>query len=406
MELYKNSEIKKTTIIIVISNLIIFAIFILVFFISYDKLKIDYIKNKAYTIGTLSRKYPNLENDIVSLSFSNINKKDLDYGLGIIKDYGYSTDLNMKFIGNFNSVFVITCVFIGIAILVITGIHIKINNSYHKRVYIKLNILTQASKEILASNYDVDIDEYKEGEFSKISYAFVQMRDVIKNQMNIINQEKEFLVRIMSDISHQLKTPLASTMIFNEIMLNKNLEEAQRNKFLKESKAQLERMEWMIKSLLKLSKIDAKAIEFRKNEINLNLVIKEVLASLDMLSKENNVQMVFEEHDKAIIYADGEWIKEALINIVKNSIEHSRDSSVRVSIEKSKVFTKVIIKDKGQGIKKEDLPNIFNRFYKSNKPNSIGIGLSLSKSIVESNNGYIEVSSELGVGSKFSVIFY
>jgi len=406
LELYKNSEIKKTAMIIVISNLIIFAIFILVFFISYDKLKIDYIENKAYTIGSLSRKYPNLENDIVSLSFSNINKKDLDYGLDIIKDYGYSTDLNMKFIGNFNNIFVITCVFIGIVMLVLAGIHIKINNSYHKRVYIKLNRLTQASKEILASNYDVDIDEYKEGEFSKISYAFVQMRDVIKNQMNIINQEKEFLVRIMSDISHQLKTPLASTMIFNEIMLNKNLDEVQRNKFLKESKTQLERMEWMIKSLLKLSKIDAKAIEFRKNEINLNLVIKEVLASLDMLSKENNVEMVFEEHDKAVIYADGEWIKEALINIVKNSIEHSRDSSVRVSIEKSKVFTKVIIKDNGQGIKKEDLPNIFNRFYKSNKPNSVGIGLSLSKSIVESNNGYIEVSSELGVGSKFRIIFY
>lgn len=393
-------------IIIVITNLITFAILTLVFFISYDKLKIDYIENKAYTIGSLSSKYPNLQNDIVSLSFSNVNKKDLDYGLNIIEDYGYSTKLNMKFIGNFNNIFVITCIFIGIVMIVFTFINIKISNRYHKKVYIKLNRLTKASKEILACNYDIDIDEYEEGEFSKISYAFGQMRDVIKNQMNTINKEKEFLVRIISDISHQLKTPLASTMIFNEIMLSENVDELQKYKFLKASKTQLERMEWMIKSLLNLSKIDAKAIKFKKNEVNLNLVIREVLTSLDMLSVENNVEIAFEEQDKAIIYADKEWIREALINIVKNSIEHSKNSSVRVNVEKSKVFTKVIIKDNGQGIKKEDIPNIFNRFYKSNKPNSVGIGLSLSKSIIEANNGYIEVSSELGIGSEFRVIFY
>lgn len=406
MELYKNSEIKKTLIIIVITNLITFAILTLVFFISYDKLKIDYIENKAYTIGSLSSKYPNLENDIVSLSFSNVNKKDLDYGLDIIKDYGYSTKLNMEFIGNFNNIFVITCIFIGIIMIVFTFINIKISNIYHRKVCIKLNRLTKASKEILACNYDVDIDEYEEGEFSKISYAFGQMRDVIKNQMNTINKEKEFLVRIISDISHQLKTPLASTMIFNEIMLSENVDELQKHKFLKASKTQLERMEWMIKSLLNLSKIDAKAIKFKKNEVNLNLIIREVLTSLDMLSVENNVEIVFEEKDKAIICGDKEWIREALINIVKNSIEHSKNSSVRVSIEKSKVFTKVIIKDNGEGIKKEDIPNIFNRFYRSNKPNSVGIGLSLSKSIIEANNGYIEVSSELGGGSEFRVVFY
>lgn len=267
MELYKNSEIKKTLIIIVITNLITFAILTLVFFISYDKLKIDYIENKAYTIGSLSSKYPNLENDIVSLSFSNVNKKDLDYGLDIIKDYGYSTKLNMKFIGNFNNIFVITCIFIGIIMIVFTFINIEISNIYHRKVCIKLNRLTNASKEILACNYDVDIDEYEEGEFSKISYAFGQMRDVIKNQMNNINKEKEFLVRIISDISHQLKTPLASTMIFNEIMLSENVDELQKYKFLKASKTQLERMEWMIKSLLNLSKIDAKAIKLKKMKL-------------------------------------------------------------------------------------------------------------------------------------------
>lgn len=253
----------------------------------------------------------------------------------------------------------------------------------------------------------MNIYEEKEGDFTKLSFGFNNMRSIIQSQMVDLKKEKEFLVNLLSDISHQLKTPLAALIVYNDILSKPEITDENRNKFLENSKNQLSRMEWLIKSMLKLAKVDARAIEFSIKENSLNQTIEEVLEMLKVMAQTNNVQLCFnEELAQTQIYAeyDEQWLEEALINIVKNCIEHSAGGKVAVSIEETPINTKVIIKDNGEGIDEKALPNIFKRFYKGGKSDSIGIGLSLSKSIVEAQQGYIEVKSKVNEGTEFKVI--
>lgn len=172
---------------------------------------------------------------------------------------------------------------------------------------------------------------------------------------------------------------------------------------------QLENMNLMIQNILKLAKLDAKTISFAKKEDSLNQTIKEVLNSFEEFAKRKNINLKFNDCENIVLFQDRFWLKEAFGNIIKNCIEHTDEGgSVEVFVNKTPVLYKVIIKDTGVGIEQSDIPNIFNRFYKSgvsNKKDSVGIGLSISKSIIESHNGYIDVISEKGVGTNFIITF-
>lgn len=405
MELYRNPELRKSAKIIVVVNIIMISILLLIFNNGYNKIKEGYLDEKAEVIALISEKYPEEAKNIIPVVLkNNISEEKVHKGLEIMKEYGYTRDINLKYMGAMYEPYRNGIILLLSVLILFMIIEIILNYKYHKLIFGKLRNLSIVSREIIRSNYDVDMDEYEEGEFSELTHGFIEMRDVIKNQMNMINEEKDFLVNLLSDISHQLKTPLASTILFVDILRNKKLKEEDRARFLDKSKIQLERIEWLIKSLLKLSKIDAKAISFNIKKNNLNTIIEGAIKDLEVLAERNNVRLVFEE-EELYIMCDKDWIKEAIINIIKNAIEHSKNGTVKIIIEKSIIYTKVIIKDTGEGISHEDLPNIFTRFYKSNKPDSVGIGLSLSKSIVEAHSGSINVSSEIGVGSEFKVIF-
>jgi len=164
-------------------------------------------------------------------------------------------------------------------------------------------------------------------------------------------------------------------------------------------------MEWLIKSILKLSKIDAKAIKFNIKNNNIFLILKESINDLGTIACKNNVTVNFDKSEDVMVNCDKEWVNESLINIIKNGIEHSKGGEVHIAIEENAICTKVNIRDTGEGIKPEDIHKIFKRFHKSNKADSVGIGLSLSKSIIEAQNGYIEVSSNYGEGSLFKIVF-
>lgn len=407
MDILKNKEFSKTTKIIIIINLMLFISILSVITLSYNEFKQIYIESKANSIALLVSKYPEIATDIVNDSFENIDDNNVKKGLDIINDYGYTSDLEWRFINDLNTPF-IKYIPIGIVLLFLFMIlELILNYVYHKNLYKKVKNLIYVSKEILSGNYDISIDEYEEGEFSKLACSFREMRDVIKNQMNTINKEKVFLINLMSDISHQIKTPLSSTIAFNEILMRENITAEVRQKFLNKSKIQLERIEWLVKSLLKLSKLDAGAIKFDIKENDLNNIVQESVYNLEHIAMINNVDLIFERETEelSIIKGDKEWIKEALMNIIKNGIEHSKGGWVKVDVESNNALERVSIKDNGCGIKEEDLKNIFTRFYKSNKPDSVGIGLALSKSIIEQNQGYIEVKSIYGEGTTFNIIF-
>ncbi|MEG2916938.1 MAG: HAMP domain-containing sensor histidine kinase [Clostridium sp.] len=409
MKNFSNPELRKSSMMLIIIAILFIGIINIVITVKFNDIKNSYIDGRAAMIGTIADKYPDLESEIVANSFITPSDEKIERGKAILEDYGYKESLHIKFMGSLNEVFISSRLVLSFMWIAIVGILLILNYFQYERIYSRVRNITNVSKQILEGNYDINIYEEKEGDFAKLSYGFSNMRQIIQNQMIDLKNEKEFLVNILSDISHQLKTPLATLMVYNDILARERITKEDKTRFLDNNRSQLDRMNWLIKSMLKLARVDARAIEFNVKENNLVDTIKAVIDSLQVMSIENNVEVIFEDgngvENKGFIFKyDDHWLGEALINIIKNGIEHSNGGRIQISMEENIINTKIIVKDNGEGISEKDIPNIFKRFYKNGKTDSVGIGLSLSKSIVEAQNGYIEVESEIGVGSEFRII--
>ena len=185
-----------------------------------------------------------------------------------------------------------------------------------------------------------------------------------------------------------------------------NMDKQTRDRFIAEISRQIENMNWLVISLLKLSRLDAGVVEFEKEKINANILINEVISNLEIMAELKNVGFEIQNNKDCYFMGDYNWNKEAIQNIVKNAIEHTKSNTkVKIKIEENSVYTSITIKDEWDGIKEKDLKHIFDRFYKSenSSENSFGIGLSLSKSIIEEQNGYIQVETEENKGTTFVI---
>ena len=220
-------------------------------------------------------------------------------------------------------------------------------------------------------------------------------------------KEKTNLSNSLADISHQLKTPLTSIRIMlDNIEENPNMDEKTRNEFIEEISRQIDWISSLVISLLKLAKFDAGAIIMQDTQINVKKLIDNVINNLAIMIDIKNIKIEEKIDEDVILRADYNWQLEALTNIIKNCIEHSKeDSKIKIEVENNSIFVKIKITDEGEGIAKEDLSHIFERFYKSKQAseNSIGIGLPLAKTIIEKENGYIKIDSELGKGTTFEI---
>ena len=212
----------------------------------------------------------------------------------------------------------------------------------------------------------------------------------------------------MADISHQLKTPLTSLSVLNDL-LSDNPDEEKEALFLERMRAQLQRIEWLVSSLLKLSRLDAGAVIMKRDKIMVRDLVDKTLASL-ALPLEVKALTVHLEGDAGVNFTgDFEWSAEALINIIKNCIEHTpEEGALKIAFAQNPIFTVINIADSGAGIAPEDLPHIFTRFYKGKNaaPDQVGIGLAMARAIVEKQGGDITVKSDPGSGSQFTIKFY
>ncbi|OPJ60842.1 sensor histidine kinase [Clostridium oryzae] len=408
---FLNPELKRSSLIIAASMLIFTAAIFVLLSISYDNIKDSYIRNNMALVGGIVDKHPELKDEIIPLITQKQTSSNIAKGKRILKDFDYDQSLNISLIQGINSDYNfirISCIIILLTLGIVIVIFNYIN---HVNMYKKIRKLIVASENIANFNYKIDIyEEKEEGLFSRLAVSFSNMRQIVKNNYEQVNKEKNFLVNILSDISHQLKTPISSLIIYNDILLNRKVSEADRVKFLENSGNQLNRIEWLVKSLLQLAKLDAGVIKFQRINSDLTETVQAAVASLGARAEEAKVNLVFNGIGKPIMMKhDTNWMCEALINIIKNAIEHtSAFGRVTVILEKTHVCARIIIEDNGEGIEKEELPHIFQRFYKGKEnknSESVGIGLALAKSIVESHEGIVSVESCKGQGTKFSVVF-
>ncbi|MGL6184024.1 MAG: sensor histidine kinase [Clostridium chrysemydis] len=394
-----------------ISNLILLAILtifliIQLFFIStyYNSQKQQYINIMGSVIYKVDKIDPELRMEVMTSISKEISKEEKEKGIEILKEYGIKSDIENNVFPNLinlNKIIVLSFV------LFLTLI--SFNNIQLKLFFVKIRKITAASNKILDEDYSLLINEEKEGEFSKLGVAFGDIRRIIKNNLETTKKEKENLVVFLQNISHQIKTRIATMMIYNDILLNRNLSEEERKDFLKENETQLTKMNEIIQNILKLAKLDANTINFNKKENDLNLTLEESVSSLKPLAKDLNIKLSIKLSDKMDMLYDKFWLNEAFTNIIKNCIDHTEAlGEVNVELIKTPIYYKVIIRDTGEGISQEEIPKIFERFHSaknSKKLDSVGIGLSISKSIIELHNGFIDIKSELGKGSEFLVTF-
>ena len=184
------------------------------------------------------------------------------------------------------------------------------------------------------------------------------------------------------------------------------MDQKTRCEFISEISRQIENMNWLVISLLKLSRLDAGVVEFEKDTINANKLVNEIISNLEIVAELKNVNLEIQASKECYFEGDYNWNKEAIQNIVKNAIEHTKvNTKVKIKIEENDVYTSIKIKDEGNGIKQKDIKHIFDRFYKAenSSENSFGIGLSLSKSIIEEQNGYIQVETKENNGTTFII---
>ena len=294
-----------------------------------------------------------------------------------------------------------------ILIVLFSVLYMVIIFIYLKQRDKKINQITQYINEIKNRKYDLDINENSEDELSNLKNELYKITIMLKEESEISRQDKENIKMSVEDISHQLKTPLTSIMIMlDNLKDNPNMNEDTKQRFIFEISKQVDWINWLVISILKLSRLEANVVKFSDNKINVKKFIDEIIDNLEIPIEIKNQKIIIEGNEDASFIGDYKWQQEAITNIIKNAIEHNKENGkIIIKYEENVLFTKITIIDEGQGIAKEDLKHIFERFYKAqnSSDNSVGIGLSLAKNIIEKNNGMINCKSEIGNGTEFIV---
>lgn len=342
----------------------------------------------------LNKSYGELESSTTSEEFYSILRKN-----GITDNTFYIKD--MSDIRNVN--IIVSTLIIGVmSVLFIICFYIYLRR--RKNAIVQLQ---DYMDKISRGNYELEINDNSEDELSSLKNSLYKIMVYMKEQADSARIKKVMLAQSVSDISHQLKTPLTSTQVLlDNLNDNPDMEYATRKKFIYEALNQVNGMSWMIVTMLKLSRIDAGVVEFNNENISINKIIEEAVGNLEVIAEIKNVNIEKnidnrneDELNKSDIYIKGDynWNREALQNIIKNAIEHSNDKgTVKINITDNDVYTAVYITNRGEKLSDKQQKQIFERYYSEAKyeDNSMGIGLPLAKAVIEKQGGYISVESD------------
>ena len=408
MRILSNPEIKKYNISIIALFLITIILSIFINILNLNIIKADVIQNNQAIVGNIVSKYPELEKDIVSVITQAKNKENIDLGAKVLQKYNYdsSTNLSQEPIvqNNIYKMLKINILFITFVFLCL----ITISFYFFIKIYRDIKDMTDYVYHSSEGREYQMKNKNQEGQMGLLKTELMKMTTVLKEKVALLHSEKIFLNDTISDISHQLKTPMTSLMLLTDLMYN-DLDKEKKIEFLDRTNAQLSRMDWLIKSMLKLSKLEAKVIDFKTDKVNINELIKRSISPLLVPIELRNISLNINGDKEASYTGDIEWSSEALSNIIKNCIEHTKEGgTLDITYEENPIYSEIIIKDNGEGIDKDDIQNIFKRFYKgkNSKSDSVGIGLAMAKSIIESQNGDIYVKSKKNRGSEFHITFH
>ena len=386
---------------LIIFTLITFGIIILLNVMLYYQVNKNYNNKIVNIISTIKEKYPEIKDDeIFDIIKNNVKTNtfnrysfDLD-GIVLIKE---NKTIFVSYFIILLFIYLISC---------LVYLTIIINNDKMKEK--EINEVIKIIEEINNKNYSFKMKDINEEDLSLLKNEIYKTTIMLNEISEISKKDKKELEESLEDISHQLKTPLTSILIMIDTLLDdEDMDQNTREDFLRNMKREVMNINFLVKSILKLSRLDTNTVKFISKKESVKEIINEAILNVSLLSDLKNVKIETNLSDSFII-CDYKWQIEALTNILKNSIEHSYENN-KVLIESSEnnAYVKIIIKDFGTGIAKEDINHIFERFYKGKDSDydSIGIGLALSKSIIEKQNGKISVESS-DDGTTFTIKYF
>lgn len=279
---------------------------------------------------------------------------------------------------------------------------------FTKNRYNRINTLTETIDKILHGNDKINIKSFGEGELSILESDVQKMLIRLRDQKDKLEKDRTFLADSIADISHQLRTPLTSINLILSLIEAHDITQERREELLRELSSLIAKTEYLVSVLLKISKLDAGTVQFEKKETDLNSLIRKsaepLLIPMDIKNQKLSINV-----DNIYLDCDFAWCLEAFGNILKNCTEHTPENgSITVTATDTPIFTEVVITDTGKGFDEEDIPHIFERFYKgkNSSKESFGIGLNLAKMIITAHNGTVKARNSQSGGAKFTIRFY
>lgn len=386
---------------LIMFTLITFGIIILLNVMLYYQVNKNYNNKIVNIISTIKEKYPEMKDDeIFDIIKNNVKTNTFNR---------YSFDLDgIVLIKENKTIFVSYFIILLFIYLIICLVYLTIIINNNKKKDKEINEVIKIIEEINNKNYSFKMKDINEEDLSLLKNEIYKTTIMLNEISEISKKDKKELEESLEDISHQLKTPLTSILIMIDTLLDdEDMDQNTREDFLRNMKREVMNINFLVKSILKLSRLDTNTVKFISKKESVKEIIKEAILNVSLLSDLKNVKIETNLSD-SFITCDYKWQIEALTNILKNSIEHSYENN-KVLIESSEnnAYVKITIKDFGTGIAKEDINHIFERFYKGKDSDydSIGIGLALSKSIIEKQNGKISVESS-DDGTTFTIKYF
>ena len=396
---------KHGKIIITVTVIVLFVTTIAITYYEYQTY--SHLTNEFVSdvVDLIDENYPNIDtSEVIEI----INSSDYENNSDILTSYGF-TDSDLSILASLENQFH-EQLLINIIIIVIFGaiiiLGIYLYNLKNKR---ELDNLIKYLKELNRGNYNLQIDLNSEGTLSILKNEIYTTTIMLREKAEKELVDKQNLKDSLTNISHQLKTPLTSISLLVDNLCDEDVPASLQKEFLSDIKTQIDSINYLIIVLLKLSRFDANVITFKEEKINVKNLCIDVLKHIDALRDVKSITIHINGSSNVTFTGDYKWEFEALSNILKNCLKYtSENKNIYVSFKETNMFTEIIIQDEGKGMNKEEKRRIFERFYKveNSSNNNFGIGMSLAREIINKDNGKIKVDSTPDIGSTFKIRYY
>ncbi len=407
----KNKDFQKTILGIVICMLVGLLAWNIGVTVTRQQLSKLYYRQVAALMTMVTEQYPEVDTarwiQVLNDDTAAENEDELQAGRELLQRYGILSDTmpeiraeqiqrRLQTAGNLLWLIVDMGILMGVFL-------------YQRRRNQKVDEFVQYIRRIEQGVYQIPLDENEEEELSELKNELYKITVMLRETAELSKKQKRALSDSVSDISHQLKTPLTSCLILLDNMTEStHMEEGTRRQFVAEIIRQLTSVNWLVQVLLKLSRLDAGVVELKEEEIRIQQLLEQAIDKVALLAEWKEISIQVSGELQAVIRGDARWLQEAFINLIKNAIEHSpAKSEIQITVEDNQVYTGVRIRDYGCGISMEEQKHIFERFYRSStaKEDSVGIGLALAQEIIKRGNGSLTVESVVGQGTTFLIKF-